>query len=142
MANEKLFQVGVKALIQNNSGKILLLHAPGWAKNNTLPHWDIPGGRIQEGQTIEEALKREVEEEIGVKDIISSEFFTAVVSKHQIPLDDKTLGLILMIYRVQIPKDSKLVLSDEHTGYEWVDEQGASKRLSNKYPPEFTKKIL
>lgn len=139
MAKEKLFQVGVKALIQNKDGLVLLFKAPGWAKNNTPPHWDIPGGRIQEGQTAAEALKREVEEETGVKRIVGADFFTSVISNHEIPLEgSKKAGLVLMIYKVKIPERARITMSDEHIGIEWVDKKEAAKRLANKYPPEFT----
>lgn len=138
MSKEKLFHVGVKALIENEEGKILLLKAPGWEKAKTKAHWDIPGGRIQEGQTIEAALSREIEEETGVKKIEYSEFFTAIISNHQIPHKDIMLGLVLMVYRVKIPKSSKIKLSEEHTDYEWVDKKEATKRLAYKYPSEFT----
>ncbi|MEK7096209.1 MAG: NUDIX hydrolase [Patescibacteria group bacterium] len=63
MANEKLFWVGIKALIENGEGKILLLNSPGWKQKEIEAHWDIPGGRIEENQSVEEALKREVKEE-------------------------------------------------------------------------------
>lgn len=141
MAKEKLFHVGVKALIEDEKGNILLLHAPGWAKNNTPPHWDIPGGRIQEGQVVEDALKREIEEETGIKKVRSVSFFTAVISKHEIPFEDRILGLVLMIYKITIPVGSKITLSHEHTEYEWVEPKEAAKRLENKYPEEFTKKL-
>jgi 8-oxo-dGTP diphosphatase len=138
MTTEKMFHVGVKALIEDKDGKVLLLHSPGWAKNNTPPHWDIPGGRIQEGQSVTEALEREVEEETGVTKLESNKFFTAVIAKHEIPFESHVLGLVLMVYKVQIPDDSKITLSHEHTDYEWVDKKQAGKRLANKYPAEFT----
>lgn len=138
MANEKLFHVGIKALIENGRGEVLLLKAPVWEKGNIKAHWDIPGGRIQEGQSIEATLNREIEEETGVKKIEYSEFFTAIISNHQIPHKDIMLGLVLMVYKVRIPKNSKIKLSEEHTDYEWASKKEAVKRLSYKYPPEFT----
>jgi 8-oxo-dGTP diphosphatase len=138
MAKEKMFHVGIKALVENEQGKVLLLHSPGWAKNKTPPHWDIPGGRIQEGQTIAEVLKREVEEETGISKVVESQFFSAVLARHQIPFEQYLLGLVLMIYKVKIPEGSKIVLSDEHTEYEWVEKNEAAKRLAEKYPEEFT----
>jgi 8-oxo-dGTP diphosphatase len=142
MAKEKLFQVGVKALIENRSGMVLLFKAPGWAKNNTPPHWDIPGGRIQEGQNALTTLKREVAEETGITKISGISFLTAVVSNHEVVLDnDKKAGLLLMIYKVTIPEKTKIIISDEHIGAEWIDKKEAAKRLAVKYPSEFTKSL-
>lgn len=138
MAKEKLFWVGIKALIENDEGKFLLLYSPGWKQQSIKPHWDIPGGRIEEGQTAQEALKREVEEETGVVSIENSDFFTSVISRHEIDLEGCTIGLVLMIYKVKIPENSRIKLSDEHTEFEWVDKKEAAKRLAHKYSPEFT----
>lgn len=140
MANEKLFFVGVKGLIQNKEGQILLLksslrdHGAG-----VKVYWDIPGGRIEEGHNATSTLKREIEEETGIKTLKKVKFITSVISNHQIPLSQsKKAGLVLMVYKVEIPAKSKIIISPEHTEYEWVNPARAAKRLSNKYPKEFT----
>jgi 8-oxo-dGTP pyrophosphatase MutT (NUDIX family) len=139
MPKEKLFQVGVKALITNDKNEILVLDSGEWHLKHQTQHWDIPGGRIQEGHTVLETLQREVEEETGVKKISNPEFFTSVVSNFKdIPVDGKLVGLILMVYKVSIPKNSKIALSHEHSAYEWVSSKEAATRLAYKYPPEFT----
>jgi hypothetical protein len=49
MANEKLFYIGVKGLIENKEGRILLLKADvSKHRKNREPYWDIPGGRISD----------------------------------------------------------------------------------------------
>ena len=141
MSKEKLFQVGVKALIEDESGKVLVFRADTTYEHpeGVEAYWDIAGGRIKEGQNVEQALKREVEEETGIKKTESFEFFSAVISNHEITLDDgKKSGLVLMIYKVRIPKRARIYLSEEHIGVEWVDKKEAAKRLADKYPPEFT----
>lgn len=139
-----MFQVGVKALIEDEPGKILIFRADTTYDHpeGVEPYWDIAGGRIKEGQNVEQALSREIEEETGITKIESFEFFTAVISNHEIRLDDGTkTGLVLMVYKVRIPKDAKIKLSPEHDKYEWADKKVAAKRLENKYPPEFTNLI-
>lgn len=139
MAKEKLFQVGVKALATNSEGKILVLDSGDWHLKHHIRHWDIPVGRIQEGHSAVETLRREVEEETGIKKITDHAFFTAAISNFKdIPADGHMVGLLLMIYKVTIPENSKIVLSNEHSGHEWVDKKEAAKRLAYKYPPEFT----
>jgi 8-oxo-dGTP pyrophosphatase MutT (NUDIX family) len=142
MAKEKLFQIGVKALITNKDGNILLLDSGKWHLKHQKRHWDIPGGRIQEDHSVMGTLRREIEEETGIREIKSPEFFTAVVSNFKdIPVGDRLVGLALMIYKVEVPPESRITLSQEHSGYEWVEPKEAAKRLSYKYPPEFTNQL-
>ncbi len=144
MANERLFYVGVKGLIKNREGKILLLKADVHNHSRgTKVYWDIPGGRIDEDSDVLTTLQREIEEETGITELSNIEFFTAVVSHHQIPLEgSRTAGLVLMIYTVEVPEDSKIVLNpEEHTEHEWVETNEAATRLANKYPEEFTSKL-
>ncbi|MBX4197251.1 NUDIX hydrolase [Candidatus Saccharibacteria bacterium] len=140
MAKEKLFQVGVKGLIENKAGQVLLFKADvSKHRAQTTAYWDIPGGRIQDGHGVLDTLKREIKEEAGIATISNLRFFTSVISKHEIPTDSgKKMGLVLMIYKVTIPERSRIVLSEEHTGVEWVNKKEAAKRLAHKYPPEFT----
>lgn len=139
MSGAKLFYIGVKALIRNEKDQILLLKADvSNHSKNTEAYWDIPGGRIEKGQNVEETLLREIKEETGIKQIVSSTFFTVVISKHAIPSENGTAGLALMIYNVEISQGSSVKLSDEHTEYEWVETAEAKTSLANKYPTSFT----
>lgn len=66
--NEDKFHLGIKALIVNSENKILLLKVnPLALKNQVQPYWDIPGGRIEKGSTVEKTLEREVAEETGIQ---------------------------------------------------------------------------
>lgn len=56
------YRVSVKAKI-NFNGKTLLVKEDG-------KKWDLPGGGIEHYETIDEALKRELTEEIGVSDFV------------------------------------------------------------------------
>jgi nucleoside triphosphatase len=51
----------VGALIVNNEGKILLARSHKWFDNYTLP-----GGHIEVGESMVDAVKREVKEEVGL----------------------------------------------------------------------------
>ena len=64
--NDKKFPRGVEivgsVIIENNQGEILLVKSAKW--NNK---WTMPGGHIEPGEKIAEALLREAEEEVGLK---------------------------------------------------------------------------
>jgi 8-oxo-dGTP diphosphatase len=67
----KMFNVGIKGLIENSEGKVLVLKSS--LKGHRIPteaYWDIPGGRIEEGENVLDVLKREVEEELGIKEFL------------------------------------------------------------------------
>jgi 8-oxo-dGTP diphosphatase len=51
--------VAVGGLITNDEGKILLVKHP-------IRGWEFPGGQVEAGEDLIEALKREVEEESGI----------------------------------------------------------------------------
>lgn len=141
MANERIFHVGVKALVQNSAGDTLLLRADvSNHATNVRPYWDIPGGRVQSGQTLLETLRREMLEEIGIyQEHGSPELISTIISKHEIPLHaSQTVGLLLVVYRVTIPDNTMITLSEEHVAYAWVARTEAKQRLSDKYPVEFT----
>jgi 8-oxo-dGTP diphosphatase len=57
--DSKSFQIDIKGLVFNDAGKLMLLQEPQGT-------WDLPGGRMEHGETFEQTLKRECQEEMGV----------------------------------------------------------------------------
>lgn len=53
----------VSAIISRN-GKILLCHR---SANPCKGKWDLPGGFLEEGESAEEGLRREMKEELGIE---------------------------------------------------------------------------
>lgn len=60
-------QVGVKAFLKNKEGKFLLLKRNMEKYGDVKGTWDIVGGRINPGTTLEENLAREIVEETQLK---------------------------------------------------------------------------
>ena len=54
----------VGAMLQNDEGRYLITQRPPKASLPLL--WEFPGGRVEEGETDDQALAREIREEMGV----------------------------------------------------------------------------
>lgn len=57
--------VGVGAIIFNNQGKALLTKR-GRLSRNQVGKWEFPGGGVEFGETLTQAIVREVKEELGI----------------------------------------------------------------------------
>lgn len=109
-------QVGVKVLIKNKSGAFLFLQrSKSISTDSTETSWDIPGGRINPGELLHEALRREVIEEIG-NDIQSN---PQLIAAQDIIVPDKDLHVIRLTYTIEADI-SNIELSHEHIDYKWV----------------------
>lgn len=138
--SEDIFHLGIKALIRNKHGEILLLHVDPAAVGGK-EYWDIPGGRVQRGHGVEETLRREIEEGTGVRSIAIGKHLGMVLSPLRLPIESGDVGLILSIYECAIPDDATIVPSDGMIEYAWLPPREAAKRLAQKYPPEFCELI-
>lgn len=142
---EDCFHLGIKAIIQNETGKILLLKTNpnlllGYEDEG---YWDIPGGRIHKDSPIEETLRRELKEETGITSIKTISPFKMVLSNIRIPLNDagESVGLILSAHICTVDSAETITLSDEHIEFQWFDPMEAAQLLEHKYPTEFTQAI-
>jgi 8-oxo-dGTP pyrophosphatase MutT (NUDIX family) len=132
MANEDSFHLGLKALIQNIEGKVLVLHANlETFKSPEVDHWDLPGGRIHKGETVEAGLSREVLEEVGLEHVQIVKLLDASVSRMRISHLD--VGIILFTYLCHIGDQEIKLTDNEHTEFKWVLPADAAKLLSTKF---------
>lgn len=105
-------------------------------------YWDIPGGRVEFGDSIEETLLREVEEECGIKNVKINREIGFGISNIRIPLKfGGDVGLVLAVYECEIPEDSTIVLSNENIEYDYFSPAEAAKLLGVKFPLSIIKKI-
>ena len=139
---EEKFHVGVKALITNDKNEILVLKtnpedAPTWPD-----HWDLPGGRIKGDDTIEETLRKELTEELGIDNIEILEHFDTHISNLKIPLDNDIVSLLLIVYKCKLPDNNiNFKLSFEHLEYKWASVDEAKELLKVKFPNSFIEKL-
>ncbi len=56
--------VGVAGVIWNRQGQVLLIRRRNPPRAG---HWSLPGGRVERGERLEDALRREIREETGLE---------------------------------------------------------------------------
>lgn len=133
---EDCFHLGVKALIISNDKRILLLERDHPVKKK---YWDIPGGRLQKGETLKDTLIREVKEETGwaVQEI---QPFAMVLSDIRIETPQQDVGLIFSIFLCKTATLFHPVLSEEHVNFGWFSPKETIQKLAH-YPQEFIAKL-
>lgn len=105
-------QVGVKLVIEKD-GKYLFIRRAQSFKPGPQK-WDIPGGRIEEGERLREALAREVKEEVSLE-LRSGE---RLLFAQDIFAPEKDLHVVRLTY---VGAASGTVrLSDEHDAFRWM----------------------
>ncbi len=111
---EQLFEIGIKCIMRNRDGLYLCLKSSEW-------YYDLPGGRIAEGENIIETLKNELSEEAGITwDNIE------ITSEWKILWTDKYIKshpalprLLLLVYICKLRQEASIQLSHEHVDYSW-----------------------
>jgi 8-oxo-dGTP diphosphatase len=107
----KRFYLSVKALVRDDAGHYLFLRRSPSSKNNA-GKWDMPGGKVDPGETFDTALVREIREETGL--VIKLERPAGVA---QSDLPDRAVTYLIMEARVT---EGSVCLSTEHVEHRWV----------------------
>ena len=100
--------VSVAGLVTNDQGDILLIKSPRRG-------WEYPGGMVEPGETLQDALRREVKEESGIEvEIVGFVGLCKNVEKDVVNIDFlcKAIG-------------GQLTTSDESAEVQWVKREEA-----------------
>ena len=108
----KPFSLSVKALVRDANGCCLLLRRSAASQGNA-GKWDLPGGKLDPGESVDRALCREVAEETGLA--VSVE---RVVGAAQSELPDRIIAYLVMEARAG---SGPVRLSAEHDDFTWAD---------------------
>ena len=105
-------------------------------------HWDFPRGHIEKGEKTEHAVRREVKEEAGLKDLKFIDGFKKTI-KFMFkwpPKDPKQEWRIKFVaFFLAETKTKEVKLSFEHTDFAWLKYEDAIKKLTHKTAKEVLK---
>ncbi|MBO8163298.1 MAG: NUDIX hydrolase [Brevibacillus sp.] len=97
--------VSVKGIIFHNDRVILL--------KNERNEWELPGGRLEPGETPEECVRREIREELGlycsIKTLIDVWVYEVLEDRH----------VLIVTYLCEVLERFDVNLGDEHSGFLW-----------------------
>ena len=128
LKNAEDLPVSVKAIITDSDGRVLIL------KDARSQWWDLPGGHLQDGETIYDALKREVQEEVGFEPASAQDGEAA-----QFNLGEKQTPTSVIFFDCIAPDDATVTLSDEHSGFVWATPEQADELNTGVFKPFIAK---
>lgn len=129
MSQIDLYQISLKAIVEDLEGKMLLLH--NLPTSAFAGYFDIPGGRVDIGEfktDFFEILGREIREELGEgfkvefkstlpvalsRELLEARYAKDGVEKH-----------VLNLFYAGKYVTGEVKLSEEHPGYDWIDLKG------------------
>ena len=112
--SNKLHIVAVVAVVRNSEGKYLVLKRS--EREIAYPGmYTFPGGKVEDNDTVEETLVKEVEEEAGMK-LKSGKIL--LKDKSFIRPDGQTVKVFS--YLCEVEDASKVTISDDFTDYRWI----------------------
>ena len=106
-----VYGLAVRVLLTDQDGKILILKRSTDSKTNP-GKWELPGGKVDQGESFDHALIREVYEETNLK----------ISLEHVVGASEQNLHIIRAVHIIMSGKivEGELNLSSEHEGYALV----------------------
>lgn len=116
---ENKFAIAVKCLLKNEDDKYLILKKTQEEnkKDTSSNLYDIPGGRIEYGENVVDALIREIYEETGINITLNN--IQKILDATSVVRKDG-LHLVIITYLVNI-KNTNIKISSEHISFYWAD---------------------
>lgn len=107
---------------ENNKRKYLLLHY-------LEGHWDFPKGHVEKNENEHETALRELFEETGIKNVTFIDDFRERV-EYSFSYKEKRISKEVFYFLAKLEHVNSIVISDEHTGFEWLSYSQAIKRIT------------
>jgi len=106
--------IEVVAAIIIHESRILCLQRGEGKFDYISKKWEFPGGKVEAGETKEEAIQREIKEELSMEIKVGSDFLTVI---HQYPDFHITMHSLICVC-----EKPELTLT-EHINYIWLDKE-------------------
>jgi 8-oxo-dGTP pyrophosphatase MutT (NUDIX family) len=109
-----------KALLINENDEVLVLTIGEYEAHPEKSYTpDLPGGQVEigDGETERDGVVREIEEETGIT-VKEQDVFLAYTATDS--YDNNTKSVSKFLYIVRLDHTPEVVISWEHSGYEWV----------------------
>lgn len=143
METNKISYIGVKALIVDDAGNVLITQEPlnfvGGGK------WELPGGKIANGEentALEDILMREVREELGPYIDISIGKVIDVMRRPWNKPGASADQVMLAVFECRY-QGGEIVLSEENNAYTWISGKELPEyEFVPGYPPVLEKYLL
>lgn len=105
------YRVSLKAIIENDRGEILCVKENG-------SDWELPGGGLDHGETIEQGLAREMDEEVASGD---TPFTYQPVGHDVMYMPHNEAWLLWALYRVTFDEMPKFSPGIDGDAVAWID---------------------
>ena len=122
MSRDTQTRLVVVPIIKDEHDHVLLCKMP--PDRGVFPNqWGLPGGGVEAGERMHEALAREVKEELGVSILEAKPlFFKDGLHEKSFPDGTKrTLYMVFLLFECRISSSEGICLNPEFCEYAWVE---------------------
>jgi 8-oxo-dGTP pyrophosphatase MutT (NUDIX family) len=134
------FYAGIAALIWSPKTKLYLLLRRSEQKDFARGAWECVTGRVDQGEGFEDALHREVREELGVEVQVEHILGTTHFYRGDPIPENELVGVI---YLCVLPDPTSIRISPEHSEYRWISANQAIELLTTSDPTtQWIKRVI
>jgi 8-oxo-dGTP diphosphatase len=118
LAESKPWGISVRAILEDPQGRWLLIRRSNECRS-FAGYWELPGGKMDRGESIDSALRREVREETGL--LVEPRAVAGMTER-----DRENLHVVAIYFTTRLV-GGKIALSSEHDEFRWVSVQEMQK---------------
>ena len=119
----------VKSILRNKKSNRVLLIQRCDTDDVGANTWENAGGNVENGETLEEAMRREIKEEVGITDVTIERVAYCVLVRGESPY-------LIIVYLCETSEDI-VTLSEEHQAYLWADKEACIALLPDEIIADF-----